>query len=147
MIAFAAQFKQNVGWSSLLTFSVGFSPLLVFLASFINKKSEWKITKLDIVCGSISLVGIVLWYLTQIGNVAIFFSILADGTAALPTIVKSLKAPETEDWKVFFFAMLNGAITLLTLKQWTFAYWGFPLYIFLICLVLFVLIKYRLGKK
>lgn len=40
MIAFAAEIKQGVGMQSLITFMVGFSPLLIFLASFTNKKEN-----------------------------------------------------------------------------------------------------------
>ena len=47
LIAFAAEIKQGVGLQSLLTFVVGFNPLLIFLASFVNKKSFWRIKPLD----------------------------------------------------------------------------------------------------
>jgi hypothetical protein len=39
-IAFAAQIAQGVGLESLMTFSTGFLPLTVFIASFVNKKAE-----------------------------------------------------------------------------------------------------------
>ena len=35
LIAFFAEIKQGVGVESLLTFSVGFLPLLIFIASFL----------------------------------------------------------------------------------------------------------------
>src|SRR4029079_2044583 len=82
LIAFASQIQQHVGIQSLLTFTFGALPALVFIGSFFNKKSFWKIEKLDIICGALSLLGLVLWYITQVGNVAIFFSILADGLAS-----------------------------------------------------------------
>src|SRR5829696_4753108 len=75
-VAFAAMLKQGVGISSLMTFSTGFLPLLVFMASFVNKKAEWKITRFDLVCGFLSLIGLALWLITKVGNVAITFSIL-----------------------------------------------------------------------
>ncbi|HLO13486.1 MAG TPA: hypothetical protein VK206_01565, partial [Anaerolineales bacterium] len=95
-IAFAAMLKQGVGISSLMTFSTGFLPLLVFIASFVNKKAEWKITRFDLVCGFLSVIGLALWLITKVGNVAIIFSILADGLAAVPTIRKAYYYPETE---------------------------------------------------
>src|SRR4051812_41209104 len=61
LIAFAAQLSKGVGVQSLMTFAAGFVPLLIFLASFVNKKSEWKITKFDWICGGASLLGIVFW--------------------------------------------------------------------------------------
>jgi hypothetical protein len=120
LIAFAAELKQGVGLQSLMTFSVGFNPLMVFIGSFVNKKSFWKLGRLDFICGILALVGLILWQITKIGNIAIMFSILADGIASVPMIVKSWQAPETEDYKIFFFAMINGLVTLLTLTTWDF---------------------------
>src|SRR3989338_5293375 len=57
LIAFYAQIKQGVGIQSLLTFTVGFIPILIFLASFVNKKSYWKITRLDWLCTILSVGG------------------------------------------------------------------------------------------
>jgi len=147
LIVFIAEIKQGVGIQSLMTLILGFNPLMVFLASFVNKKSFWKLGYLDIICAILSLSGLILWYLTKIGNVAIIFSILADGLAAVPTMAKSWCAPETEDYKVFLLTAISAMITLLTVKIWTLAYYGFPTYVFLICLVMFVLIKFRIGKR
>ena len=146
LIAFSAQIKEGVGLQSLMTFTVGFNPLLVFLASFISKKAEWKLTKFDFTCGALSLAGLTLWYFTQIGNIAIVFAILADGLAALPTVVKSYKAPESESYWVYLSAAINAGITLLVIKVWDFAHFGFPVYIFAVCVLLTVLIKFKLGK-
>lgn len=60
LIAFTAEIQKGVGIQSLMTFSVGFLPLLIFLASFINKKSEWKLTRFDLACGMLSLLGLIL---------------------------------------------------------------------------------------
>lgn len=61
LIAFAAQLKQGIGRESILTFMVGFVPMLVFIASFVNKKSYWKIEKLDLLCGALSIFGLIAW--------------------------------------------------------------------------------------
>ena len=146
MIAFFAEIEQGVGLQSLLAFTVGFGPLLVFIASFVNKKSEWKLGKLDYICASLSLIGLLFWMLTKIGNTAIIFSILADATAAIPTLIKSFKFPETESPTVFLFGGINAAITLLTVKVWNFATYAFPIYILIICTVLVLLIRFKIGK-
>lgn len=145
-IAYAAQINQGVGLQSLMTFMTGFTPLIIFLASFLNKKSYWRLGHLDIICGALSVIGILLWYITKTGNTAIVFSILADGLAAIPTVVKSYLAPETEDYKVYFLGASSAAITLLTIKTWNFAYLGWPLYVLVLTLFLTVLIKFKLGK-
>ena len=147
LIAFVAQVKQGVGIQSLMTFLAGFIPLLVFIASFFNKKAYWKIELFDLVCGVFSVLGLILWYITKIGNVAILFSIISDATASIPTIAKSWKYPETENYKLFLFASLNAGVNLLTLKTWDFAHYSFSLYIFIVCALVTVLIKFKPGKK
>src|SRR5690349_2047349 len=62
-VAFSAEVKQGVGVQSLMTFMVGFTPLLIFIAAFFNKKAYWKISKLDIICGALSILGLLLWYI------------------------------------------------------------------------------------
>lgn len=148
LIAFAAMLKQNVNIVEASgTFIVGFVPLIILFASFVNKKAEWKITKFDLICGFLSIVGLILWLVTKVGNVAIFFSIIADGLAALPTIVKSYKEPETENSTPFFFGVINAGIILLVITTWNFENFGFPIYLFIVNLLLFLLIKFKLGKR
>lgn len=146
MIAFVAEVKQGVGIQSLATFMVGFSPLLIFFASFANKKAYWKITKFDAYCGLLSLLGIALWIITKNANAAILFSIFADVMAGIPTLVKSYKYPETESWIEFMTSFISVGIAMLTLKTFGFAYLAFPLYIFCFDFVAFVLIKFKVGR-
>jgi hypothetical protein len=147
LIAFAAQIKQGVGLESLMTFSTGFLPLTVFIASFVNKQAEWKVTKFDLVCGVLSMIGLVLWLVTKVGNVAITFSILADGLAAIPTLVKAYQYPDTEmawPWMATVFGVI---LTLLTLNELTFANSGFIIYILIVNTLIYSLVQFRIGEK
>jgi hypothetical protein len=147
LIAFAAEIQKGVGIQSLMTFSVGFLPLTIFVASFFNKKSEWKLRRFDLVCGAFSVVGLIFWLITKEGNVAITFSIMADGLAALPTITKSYSFPETESGWPYLTGAISAALTLLTITDWSFAHYGFPVYILIVCLIIFFLVQFRIGKR
>jgi hypothetical protein len=147
LIACAAQLNQGVGLESLMTFSTGFLPLMTFIGSFVNKKAEWKLTTFDVLCGVLSIVGLLLWLVTSVGNLAIAFSIVADGLAAIPTIVKSYKYPDSEmawPWIATSFGVL---LTLLTLNELTFANSSFIIYIFFLNLIIFSLVEFRIGEK
>lgn len=146
LTAFFAEMSQGVGLRSLMTFTVGFNPLLIFVASFIHKDSAWNLTRFDLICGGLSLAGLLLWYVTRVGNIAIAFSIAADALAALPTLRKAYHAPETENYHGFLTAAVSGVITLLTIKTWNVQTYAFPLYIVLVCMVLVVTIKFRVGR-
>jgi len=146
LIAFFAEINQGVGLQSLLTFIAGFLPLTIFIASFVNNKAEWKLNRFDLTCGAFSLIGLILWYLTKSGNIAIIFSIFADGLAAIPTVVKSFNYPETESSWPYFASTIFAAITLLTVKVWDLANVGFPMYILIVTLVISALVQFKLGK-
>lgn len=146
LVAFFAQLKQGVGIQALMVFVFGLNPLLVFISSFLNKKAYWKLGRFDLICGVISLLGLLFWYITKVGNIAILFSILADGLSTLPTIIKSYRYPETEDYFIYLASVIGAALTLLTITNWNFANFGFPLYILIVCLLLFILIKFKVGK-
>jgi hypothetical protein len=147
IIAFSAQINQGVGLEALMTFSTGFLPFTVFIASFVNKKAEWKLTVFDLICGILSLVGLVLWIITKVGNIAIFFSIVADGLAAIPTIVKAYNYPDTEIAWPWIATVFGVILTLLTLSTFTFANSGFILYILVVNMLIYILVKFRLGEK
>ena len=146
LIAFTAQIDEGVGIQSLLTLMAGLIPLVVFLSSFINKKSYWKLSRLDIICGGLSILGLILWQITGVGNLAILFAIFADALAAFPTVVKSYNEPETENYILYFANAISAAITILTIKTWNFATYGFSVYLLLICMLLAILIRFKIGR-
>lgn len=145
-IAFFAEIKQGVGLQSLMTFIVAFVPLMVLLSSFVNKKSYWKLSTLDFICGAFSLAGLILWLVTKTGNIAIIFSILADMMASIPTVVKAYKEPESEGALVFWAGVILGGLTILTINNWTIAVAAYPIYILIMNLVIASFVSFKFGK-
>ncbi len=146
-VAFAAQIEKGVGAQAWMTLSVGIFPLLILIASFLNKKAYWKLTTFDMTCGALSMLGLLLWYITKEGNVAILFTIIADGLAALPTLVKAYHHPETETSWPWLASSIGGVLTLLTITTWNFEHYGFPLSYLIIVLAIYLVTQFKLGKK
>ena len=86
LLAFAVELHEGVGLQALMTFTVGFGPLLVLVASFRSPGAAWRIGPLDYLCGCLSVAGLGLWIATRHGTVAIVASIAADALAAVPTL-------------------------------------------------------------
>ena len=143
IIASIAMLKQGVGILAFSTLVVGLVPLVIFLASFVNKDAYWEIQKLDKICGLLSIIGLILWLVTRVGNIAIFFSLLADGLAAIPTLVKAYKNPETENATLFFYGVINAFVALLVIKTWNFESMAFPIYLLIMNAVFVYLIRLR----
>ena len=145
LIAFAAQMQARVGAAAVLTLMVGLCPLVVFAAGL--RKGTFRPSRFDLACGGASLVALVLWQLTGSGALAVALSIVADGLAATPTLLKAYKDPKSESPFLFMLFALSAVITLLTVKAWSLETSGFSLYIFTLYAVLYALVKFELGIR
>jgi len=131
MIIFVAQRAQGVEGLSWATFAAGFTPLLILLASFINKEAYWKTEPKDYYLMGAAIAGIILWALTDNPNLALIFSLLADIFAGLPTFIKAYKYPETESWVAYAISTLGFGISVLAIQTYTFENYAFVIYLFL----------------
>jgi hypothetical protein len=147
ILAFVIEIQEHVGPASLMTLMLGLVPLVVVAASFRNPHSVWKIGLFDVVCGSISVAGLVFWAFINEPTVALVAFVAADQMAGLPTIRKSWLAPSTESSGVFFLGTINCVITLLTLKHLTTAGVLFPGFVLIGDLIMTVLISSRIGPR
>lgn len=148
LIATFAALSDGVRWSVLPVFMSGFGPLLVLLASFVNKKSYWKLEKFDYLCGLCSILALVLWEITKEPVIAIIFAIASDAFAAIPTLMKSWKYPETETADVYTTGLFNSLTSFAAIKMWSFAAIAFPVYLVMINSSLILAIyRKRIFKK
>jgi hypothetical protein len=147
LLAFAVEVDKGVGLQSLLTFTVGFGPLLVFAASFVNPQSVWKLSRLDYTCGALSIGGTIGWLVTREGLVALAAAVVADALAGLPTVIKSWRRPESESAGVYVGSCINAVIALLTVKHVTAYVVTFPLYIAVLAFFQTALVAGRLGPR
>jgi hypothetical protein len=129
LIAVAAALADGVRWAVLPVFMAGFGPLLVFISSFINSQSYWKLDKFDYICGAFSALAIVLWWITKEPLLAIILSIAGDGFAEAPTLIKIWKYPDTETATLYFFGVFNAFTSFFALKTFSASELAFPIYI------------------
>jgi hypothetical protein len=146
-IAFAASASSGVGWAALPVFMSGFSPLLIFSASFLAKKAYWKLSKFDYTCGLLSAFALVLWWATNEPNVAIVFAIASDGLAAVPTFTKSWRLPETESAWPYIIGVFGAASSYAAIIEWTFSAYAFPTYLIVVNLLVLIALYNRLLFK
>lgn len=143
LISVTAAYFNGVRWAVLPVFIIGLSPALILLASFYNKNAVWKTQPFDFVCGTAALLALLLWGVTHQANVAIFFSILADFLAALPTLRKAWAHPETETATTYVASLANVLTAFLATKEYSFSACAFPVYWTLLCTA----ILYALWRK
>ena len=144
-IAVAAAISDGVGWSILPVFMAGFNPSLVFIASFINPKAYWKLTRFDYLCGFFSILALVLWGVTREPIVAVAFAIVSDAFASVPTIAKMWKYPKTETVTPFFASLFSAGTSFLAIQTWNFTAYAFPVYLDIVSnVIIFAFYRRRL---
>ena len=136
-IAAAAAMSNGVGWAVLPVFMAGFSPFLIFIASFVTKKAYWKLSSFDYFCGVLSGLALVLWYVTKDPNIAITFAIASDGLASIPTLTKAWNHPETESAWPYIVGVFNALTSFGAATMWTFSEYAFPAYLIVMNIMIF----------
>jgi len=129
LIATAAGLASGVSLAVIPVFMSGFGPLIIFILSFTNKKAYWKLEKFDYLCGFFSLLALVLWGITKQPAIAIVFAIASDFIAAIPTLVKSWKYPETETAAPYTTGLINALTSFGAIRMWGFVELAFPIYL------------------
>jgi hypothetical protein len=132
VIAGAAQLRAGVGISTLVVLSVGAGPACVVLASFVRDVGSWKLGPFDYACGGCSLTALALWAVTGSPVTAIVLSIVADATAALPTLRKAWLAPVTEDRSAYLISFAGMILGVLSVQEATFSAYAFNAYLLVV---------------
>jgi hypothetical protein len=128
----AALYSHADIWATTRTFLAGFMPLIIFVCSFINKQSYWKITKFDLMCGLCSLLALIAWFLANSPVTAILLAALGDGLAAIPTIIKGWKYPETETGLSYLMGLIAVILVLPSISVWNVQNCAFQIYLLVI---------------
>jgi hypothetical protein len=144
-IAAAASITSGASWAVVPVLISGISPFLIFTASFFHRGAYWKLSKFDYLCGVLSALALVLWYLTENPNLAIAFAIASDALAATPTLTKAWRSPETESSWPYAIGIFSPLTSFLVASSFTFAQVAFPGYLSLINLLLVLAVHLRNG--
>lgn len=126
---FAALSAHADVWATVRIFMAGFTPLLIFLASFVNPKSYWKLTKFDLLCGIFSVIALSAWGMADSPRAAILFAAIADGLASIPTLVKAWKYPETETGISYVASFVSALVVIPAIPVWNVENAAFQVYL------------------
>jgi len=142
-IATAAAVSEGVGLAVVPVLMAGLSPFLILTASFFNRRAYWKLSRFDYLCGALSGMALVFWYVTSNPNLAIVFAIVSDAFAGVPTLTKAWRYPETESVWPFTVGLFSPLTSFLVATTWGFAELAFPIYL----MVLNALLVFSVTKR
>lgn len=136
-----AQGDTNAIWLALATFT---GTLSIFILSI--KRGIGGSSKLDITVFLMVIVSLAVWYTTKNPVLGLTMSIVTDFIAFSPTLIKAWVLPETEEWRFYVMDVISSFLIILSLSTITLGNAIFPIYIFLINLLVTIVILIR-GKK
>ncbi|GEM_PF-3135282 len=130
VVIFTSSRQQGISattWIALM-YMIGSATTAVF--TFKYGESRWK--RLDVACGVLGVLSLLLLIVIRAPLWALILAITADGIAALPTVVGVTKDPASESklgWTIF---LVGAVVNLLAVKAWTFQEAGFTLYLIVV---------------
>ena len=116
-------------WAVVRVFLAGFMPLLVVFASFINRQSYWRLNTFDVSCGALSIAALVVWAAADSPRSAILLAAAGDGFAAIPTLTKAWRFPETETGAMFIGSFLSSVLVMPSIPEWNIENAAFTVYL------------------
>ncbi len=141
LIGVFLQIKEGAGLSVLPVFLAGFFPLIIFIVAMLKRNSYWKITMFDVFCGIFSLIALLFWVVTKRADISIVFALLSDFLAAIPTLIKAYKFPETESSAGYLPGIFNNSLGMLTITKWSFSIYSFSVYFIVLNITLIFFIE------
>ncbi|MBT3430170.1 MAG: hypothetical protein HN428_07070 [Proteobacteria bacterium] len=122
LISLGAAFDADADvWASIRVLVGGIVPAVIFLASFINKNSYWRLGRFDWFCGGLSLVALFFWQFADSPLVAVLLATTANTFASVPTFIKAWNYPETESRLIFIMSFLSAVLIIPAIPVWTIA--------------------------
>ena len=134
-------------WATVRIFLAGFLPLIVFIASFFNKRSYWKLTFFDWICLFLAILATIFWAILEEPKMAIFLAVIADAVASLPTVMKAWKMPETETGSTYLIGFIAAILVIPSIPVWNIENSAFQIYLILVNFILMFAVYRKRSKE
>lgn len=133
--SYVAEGDPNTIWLPIGYF-VG--PLVVAILSFWYGYMEW--TRLDKICLIAAIISVIPWILSSNATATLLINVFIDSTGAIPTLVKTFREPETEDFVAWFIFLVANTLQVVAISYWNLAA-IYPIYLFFLAgaMVIFIL--------
>lgn len=126
-----------------ISYTVGFS-VIAFLSL---KYGEGSWQRSDWICLGGAVVSLVLWWLLNSAQIALYLIIITDFIGLAPTIYKTLKRPWTESRSSWIIATIASALNVVAIEHWTPAISLYPLYVVITNSLITAFIVFPFYKK
>lgn len=104
-------------------------PLITAILSLRYGYSKW--STLDKICIVAAVISILPWLLSKDASLTLIINVFIDSAGAIPTVVKTFREPETEDFTAWLIFAIANTIQLFAISFWNVAA-IYPVYLFIL---------------
>jgi hypothetical protein len=145
-LAFFGQLAAGAGSGAWTTGVMALLAVVVLGLSFTHGTKD--VTALDVVFLLVAFVALIAWYLTSDPALSVTLATAVDVCAFIPTIRKTLRAPESEHLWSWILNVLRNSASLLALASFTFVTAVYPASLLLMSIVVvFVIVRGRASAS
>ena len=132
-ISLFAAFSQGKYATAVLLFCSSLTTLSVVVFGW--KHGNRKITKLDAICLTGALIGLIFWILSGSPVITVLFTVSISFLGGIPTLVHAWHKPYEEVWLTFSLAGFGALLVLITIPDWNIVGFAYPLYLVIINII------------
>lgn len=126
---------RDLGATDTLWVSIGNFVAFFFVMALSFRYGEGGWTLFDKFCLAGAALGMGIWWFLNAPLLALWVSIVVDLFGAFPTLRKSWRDPEGEDFLSWVLFLVSNTVNLFAISDWTLAQASYPVYFFFISLL------------
>jgi len=111
-----------------LPFGYFLGPLLVAILSIKYGYADW--TWIDTVCIIAAGISIIPWIMSDNASLTLVINVLIDAAGAIPTLIKTYREPDTEDFTAWLMFFVANVLQLFAITNWESVAVLYPIYLF-----------------
>lgn len=123
--------------ATLGCFAIGVTALVI--RNYSLKQMDWYILGAGLLC-------LVLYLISKNAWLTTIYSIVADFIIAIPMLIKVIKDPESEKTNAWYISFATWTLTLIICFNHDALYAIFPIYLFVYCVMIIVLMNRKTGR-
>ena len=127
-IAAVAMISVGFTWGVAIVAANSVLCFTVAIYSILKKTGVWQTTIYDYMFFALGVVGIILWQTFNNPDLAISFSIFADLSFGIPTLIKICKNPKSETVLPWVFFAISGIASLFAVSYISYTEVAYPIY-------------------
>ena len=121
------------------------SQVIITFYTFKYSRGQWYF--LDRVCLAGASLSLVFWWQSESPFVALLMNIAMDILGAVPTIKKIYSDPKSEDLTFWVLSFISAVLNLFAIEKFSIAFIAFPVYLFILNVVILILLTRRVVVR